>query len=84
MTYDVEGVFLQDMICGLGLDKATVEGRFKNLNKRGLGLDARLREIQKDMSNRKTTFHQYVRLKNLFLVRLSSIYISSELFSSCG
>lgn len=73
LKHNVGGAFLTDMISGLGLDKATVEASFKDFSKRSLGLDARLREIRKDISNRKSTFDQYIRLKNLFLVRVYSI-----------
>lgn len=58
---------MQDIILGMGLDELHVRGMYEASGETEL-LEARMKEMIKDLESRRSTFVQYVTVQNLFLV----------------
>lgn len=62
--------FFEDPLVGLGLDEDFVASQFESSDdKLAVGWKTRLEELLTKMKSHKSTYQQYVRYWNIFLVR---------------
>ena len=85
VTHDLAGPFFEDILRGNGLHPSIVHSAFSELNERDLSLHDRIRDVRNKLETKRSTTMQYLRLKNLFMVKQAfSMSFQSAISSRFG